>query len=114
MRTTGFIAYGIYDKELAEEIQKLLKTHNAYPLTTIGKISVSDNVVSVTRKLEDIADFGYYIFSLLEDDKDGRNKKQIDFRINNRDTKFFKRSHKENRMQHMENQYSGKAIKSRL
>lgn len=77
MHTTGFVAYGIYDEQLAEKVQEFLKFFKSYPLTTVGSISVSNNVISITRKLEDIDDYDYHIFALLEDDKDRRNKKQI-------------------------------------
>ena len=77
MHATGFVAYGVYDEQLAENVKGFLETNKSYPLTTVGCISVSDNVVSITRKLEDIADYGYNIFSLIEDDKDLRSKKEI-------------------------------------
>ena len=45
MHTTGFVAYGIYDEQLAENVKGFLKTNQSYPLTTVGCISVSKYTV---------------------------------------------------------------------
>lgn len=75
--SSSFVAYGIYDEELAEKVEKLLLKYQAYPKDTIGWINVSDNVVTVTRQLYDVDGGGdYYINQLLEDDYDGRNSEQ--------------------------------------
>ncbi len=75
--SSSFVAYGIYDEELAEKVEKLLLKYQAYPKDTIGWINVSDNVVTVTRQLCDVDGGGdYYINQLLEDDYDGRSSEQ--------------------------------------
>ena len=75
--SSSFVAYGIYDEELAKKIEKLLRTHEPYPEHSIGCISVDDNVISVTRELSDVDSWGdYSIFEKLEDDYDGRTKNE--------------------------------------
>ena len=75
--SSSFVAYGIYDEELAKKIKSLLRTHAPYPESTLGCISVSGGVISVTRELSDVDGWGdYKIFEKLEDDYDGRTKKQ--------------------------------------
>ena len=75
--SSSFVAYGIYDEKLAKKVKKLLESHDPYPSSTIGCISVDNNVISVTRELSDVDPNGYYnIHELLEDDFDGRNDDQ--------------------------------------
>lgn len=76
-----FVSYGIYDEELAKNVEEELKTYEAYPKSILGKtmlggINVNNNVVSVTRDLMDIDGYGYKVFEKLMDDNDGRTEKQ--------------------------------------
>ena len=58
--SSSFVAYGIYDEKLAKKVKKLLESHDPYPSSTIGCISVDNNVISVTRELSDVDPNGYY------------------------------------------------------
>ena len=52
--SSSFVAYGIYDPELADKVEELLKKHKSYPSDSIGWISVDNDVISITRDLGDV------------------------------------------------------------
>ena len=71
--SSSFVAYGIYDEELALKVETLLESSSDYHTYTTGKIHVSHNVVSVTRELCDIDSAQYHI-SKLRDSVDTRTQ----------------------------------------
>ena len=76
--SSSFVAYGIYDPELADKVEELLKKYESYPKDSIGWISVDNDVISITRDLGDVDWHSTYkIYDELETGKK-RSKTQVE------------------------------------
>lgn len=76
--SSSFVAYGIYDPELADKVEELLKKYESYPKDSIGWISVDNDVISITRDLGDVDWHSTYkIYDELETGKK-RSKIQVE------------------------------------
>lgn len=75
--SSSFVACGVLSQELADFIKELLNGNtSAFSQKQLGKLEVSNDIVSVTTILDTINNGKYYINAATENDRDLRSSKE--------------------------------------
>ena len=68
MHRTSFVAFGVYDEELAKAFRAILYTDRAYPIKELGVLVIDDGLLTSTKLLCDVDPSSYIIDSKICDD----------------------------------------------